>query len=263
MTLIASCRVPDGIIIAGDSMSSLVVAPPKMEASGRTKCPNCGQVHDFKTHINTPIGLGVTSTSPYSQKIQPLWKTYGVGTHGTSVIANKSIFACIREFEKSFSVNGLRKTTKELGTFLRATLKAQMGKDEFNKIPKGKYVLGFQIIGYEEGKGISIAVDVGKTNSIKEWAGFGATVAGVNYVATKLWELKGLGPRLNQPYTAWSIQDAIDYCEFLIQTTADYQRFANVIPSVGGDIDIGIVLPDNSFKWIRKKKLTSILLGEE
>ncbi len=137
MTLIASCRVPDGIIIAADSMSSLIVAQPKIEANGKTTCPQCGQEHGFKARIDIPMGLGVTSTSPYSQKIQPLWKTYGVGTSGTSVIANKSIFACIREFEKSRSKDGLRKTSKKLATFLRDTLKKEMGNDEFDKIPKG------------------------------------------------------------------------------------------------------------------------------
>lgn len=263
MTLIVSTRVPDGIVIAADSMSSILTGPPKISAKGKTICPNCGKEHDFSVQMQIPIMPGVTSTLPFSQKLQPLWNKFGVGTHGAGIIGNKSVFACIRDFEHNRKNDSLRKTTNKLATFLRTSTKKSIGENEFGKIPKGKYVMGFQIIGYEEGNPLSISVDIGPRNLIKEWIGFGTTVTGTTFVATKLWELKGLGPQLHQPYQAWSIKDAVDYCEFLIQTTANYQRFANVIPSVGGEIDIGVVLPNNNFQWIKKKELASILLEEE
>jgi len=263
MTLIASTRVPDGIVIAADSMSTIHMQPPKLSAKGKTTCPNCGKEHEFSAAIEVPVGQGVSTTLPYSQKIQPLWHKLGVGTHGIGAIGNKSVFACIRCFENTTKEDGLRKTADKLARYLQNELKKAMGEKEFNKIPKDKYVMGFQIVGYEEGNPISISVDIGKRNLLKEWTGFGTTVSGTTYVAIKLWELKGLGPQLQQPYPAWSVQDAIDYCNFLIETTANYQRFANVIPSVGGEIDVGLVLPSNTFKWIKRKRLTSILLEEE
>lgn len=263
MTLIASVRVPDGIVIAADSMSTIPIQPPKISAKGKTTCPNCGKEHEFSVAIDVPVSQGVSTTLPYSQKLQPLWHNFGVGTHGMGAIGNKSVFACIRHFESSRKEDSLRKTANKLARYLRNELKITIGEKAFNKIPKDKYAMGFQIVGYEGGNPISISVDIGKRNLVKEWTGFGATVSGAIYVATKLWELRGLGPQLQQPYPAWSVQDAVDYCKFLIETTAKYQRFANVIPSVGGEIDIGLVLPSNKFRWIEKKRLTSILLEED
>lgn len=263
MTLIASTRVPDGIVIAADSMSTIRIQPPQLSAKGKTTCPNCGKEHDFSAGIEVPVGEGVSTTLPYSQKLLPLWHKFGVGTHGMGAIGNRSVFACVRYFESVRKEDGIRETGNKLASYLRNELKKTMGEQEFKKIPKDRYVMGFQIVGYEKGNPISITVDIGKRNLVKEWTGFGATVSGAIYVAKKLWELKGLGPQLHQPYPAWSVQDAVDYCEFLVETTAKYQRFANVIPSVGGEIDVGLVLPSNTFRWIKRKRLTSILLEEE
>ena len=57
----------------------------------------------------------------------------------------------------------------------------------------------------------------------------------------------------------FSLQDAIDFAEFLIRTTIDCQRFSVMIPNVGGDIDIALVTPFNGFQWIRQKQIGAFL----
>jgi hypothetical protein len=59
-----------------------------------------------------------------------------------------------------------------------------------------------------------------------------------------------------------TLQDGIDFCGLMIQTTSAMQRFSDGInadpgdmPGVGGPIDIGVITPDNGFVWINKKKL--------
>lgn len=59
-----------------------------------------------------------------------------------------------------------------------------------------------------------------------------------------------------------TLQDAIDFCTLMIQTTSAIQRFADGIaadpgdiPGVGGPIDVAIITPDKGFVWINKKKL--------
>lgn len=259
MTLIVSTRVPDGIAIAADSIST-ISAGRNLTVKGETKCPKCGSAHSFESPIDVPIGPGITSTMPYSQKLQPLWNKYGIGTHGTGLIGERTVFAIVREFEqKGDKAQDLRATANALAKHFHNALK---GVEGFSKIPDKAYALGCQVVGYQDDKPLSIVVDVGKEYVVKEWGGFGATVSGNIYLAQKLWELKGLGPELGQLYPAWSLQDAAEYCEFLIDTTAKYQRFANTIPTVGGKIDIGYVLPSNKFHWIRKKPLATILFEE-
>ena len=59
-----------------------------------------------------------------------------------------------------------------------------------------------------------------------------------------------------------TLQDAMDYCRLMVQTTSAIQRFSDGIradpgdmPGVGGPIDIAVITPDKGFVWINKKKL--------
>lgn len=59
-----------------------------------------------------------------------------------------------------------------------------------------------------------------------------------------------------------TLQDAVDFCALMIETTSAIQRFSDGIiadpgdmPGVGGPIDIAVITPENGFQWISKKKL--------
>lgn len=59
-----------------------------------------------------------------------------------------------------------------------------------------------------------------------------------------------------------TLQDAVDFCTLIIQTTAAIQRFSDGIlaepgdmPGVGGPIDVAIITPREGFKWIKQKQL--------
>lgn len=60
-----------------------------------------------------------------------------------------------------------------------------------------------------------------------------------------------------------TLQDAIDFCVLMIQTTSAIQRFSDGIkadpgatPGVGGPIDVAVITHDKGFVWVSKKKLT-------
>ena len=74
-----------------------------------------------------------------------------------------------------------------------------------------------------------------------------------------VWGLHKTHPESQPPYHVFSLQDAIDYAEFLIRTTIAHQRFSQTIPNVGGDIDIALVTPFDGFQWIRQKPLGKLL----
>lgn len=59
-----------------------------------------------------------------------------------------------------------------------------------------------------------------------------------------------------------TLQDAIDFCVLIIQTTSAIQRFSDGVvadpgdmPGVGGPVDVAIITPDKGFVWINRKKL--------
>lgn len=262
MTLIASTRVPDGIAIAADSISTITMGR-KVVAKGKTMCPHCNQEHDFDAPIDLPMGPGITSTLPYAQKLQPILSSYGVGSYGSSILAGKTVFTIIRRFEQqeeNEKSHDLLAVADRLGNYLHNEVKKET---DVSAIPKDVLVVGCQVVGYHDEKPLTVLVKVGKEISKETKDGFGTTVSGETFVAANLWNLKGLGPHMEQLYPAWSLQDAADYCEFLVDTTAKFERFANRIPTVGGEVDIAYVSPENKFKWIRRKQLASMLMDWE
>jgi hypothetical protein len=59
-----------------------------------------------------------------------------------------------------------------------------------------------------------------------------------------------------------TLQDAIDFCTLMIQTTSAIQRFSDGIaadpggmPGVGGLVDVAVIIPDKGFVWVSKKRL--------
>lgn len=60
-----------------------------------------------------------------------------------------------------------------------------------------------------------------------------------------------------------TLQDAIDFCTLMIETTSAIQRFSDGIkanpgdlPGVGGLVEVLTITPEEGFKWVRKKKIT-------
>lgn len=52
----------------------------------------------------------------------------------------------------------------------------------------------------------------------------------------------------------FTLQDAIDFARYAVETTIQTMRFKNVIETVGGDVDILVITPDE-IKWLQKQQL--------
>ena len=51
------------------------------------------------------------------------------------------------------------------------------------------------------------------------------------------------------PFDTYSLQDAVDFCQFAIRTTEEVLRFSKTESSVGGPIDVAVITPDRS-RWL-------------
>ena len=97
MTLIVSLRIPDGIVIAGDSLATMI-GNLEIQADINVKCPQCG--HDHVQHANMP-GIPLPSTTlSYAQKVFPFVNEFGVGTFGIGQLMGKTMYFAMRELEK-------------------------------------------------------------------------------------------------------------------------------------------------------------------
>ena len=78
---------------------------------------------------------------------------------------------------------------------------------------------------------------------------YGATWAGQMTAITKV---VNNAPSLNADWGAMPLKEAIDFAEFLIDTTIKYERFCDDIQTCGGDIDILVITKDEAF-WKQHK----------
>lgn len=266
MTLIVSLRIPDGIVIAGDSLSTMV-GQGQLEATTDVTCPACNHQHQIQQ--NLPMPPVPATTFSYAQKVFPFYGKFGVGTFGTGLLANKSVYFAMRLFEQELkkdvtSFEGVTEVAEKIGDATQDLLKEQLKLENtsVDALPPDRFFLGFQVVGYDATEPKVVDVSVGKNVHRRIYTGFGCTVSGNREVVQAIWNLYRKRPENQPPYQIFSLQDAIDYAEFLIRTTIAHQRFSQTIPNVGGDIDIALVTPFDGFRWIRQKPLGKVL-GEK
>jgi len=89
MTLIVSLRIPDGIVIAGDSLATMM-GMMQVKTEVQVKCPECGKEHNVE--VDVPLPMMPSTTFSYAQKLAPFLGKYGVGTFGAGMLLGKSMY---------------------------------------------------------------------------------------------------------------------------------------------------------------------------
>lgn len=262
MSLVVTLKVPDGIVVAADSLSTahniLQIEGPDFKIT----CPNCKKEVGL-AELPTPQIPIPFSASSYTDKLFPILKKYAVSTYGLGVINNRSIYYHVKQFEGQN--NGL-KSVEELKNNFIAYIERELLVQFPNypqEAPENWAPLSFHINGYEipNGKpsGVTYAVTIGRKNKIERNDKIGCLIGGDMRLVQKMWEIGKEDKRRGFKYPFFSLQDAIDLSEFLINATSSFQRFTCEVPSVGGAVDIALLTPFHDFQWIRRKKLMETL----
>ena len=233
MTLIVSLRIPDGIVIAGDSLATMM-GNLQPHVQFEVECPHCHQKHTVEGDL-PPISMPST-TYPYAQKLFPFLQKYGVGAFGAGQLIGKTIFFAVREFEQEYleargeEPKGVSNVAEILGNHLHNLLEKQVeieGK-KLEELPDNWKPLGVQVVGYDQQEAKTVEVSIGKVVSYNPFSGIGVTVSGVSNVVQVLFDLGDKSPQEKPAYEAFTLQDAISYAEFLIRTTASQQQFSRI-----------------------------------
>ena len=264
MTLCVSLRVPDGVIAAVDSLAT-AIETIQIKAEVKGACPHCGK--DIELHdVGLPNISRPAATSETALKMQSLTSQCAATHFGIEYLNGKSVYRQLKGFNRRESERV--KTCKEAAEALLGYLDGEFRAEghDMASLPDEAFILGVQVSGYDnsdELAGHTYVVRIGKVSRIDHYTDAGCTISGDREVVIKLWEEGKEG--LSVPRPSWSglsVQDAIDYADFLIRTTADYQRFAPVLPTVGGPVDIALVTQYGGFRWIRRKELVKLLEEE-
>lgn len=55
-------------------------------------------------------------------------------------------------------------------------------------------------------------------------------------------------PSEDIPWNYFTLQDAVDFARYAVETTIQTMRFKNVVKTVGGSVDILLITPDGT-RW--------------
>lgn len=260
VTLIVSLRIPDGIVLAGDSISTMM-SSNEVTGDVDVTCPSCGHQHITTAKLQG-AALPATTLS-YAQKVFPFLGKFGIGTAGTGQLTGKTIYFAMRELENEVlskeegerpaNVSQVARIVGDRAFQLLQEDVHRLGVD-INTLPDDWEAISFQVVGYESEVATTEIISIGKQVRIVPFQGPGCTVIGRREVVNALWGLTP-NPEDLPMYNAFSLQDAMAYAEFLINATASHQQFLRTIATVGGEVDIALITPFDNFKWIRQKAL--------
>ena len=260
MSLIVTVYVNDGIIMASDSRSTLT----NTIRNGNQMIQN-----------NFPLSDATFKTFLCSNNC-------GISTCGAASYNNKPIAGFIEKFIQDF----IKKDTPVADV-------PQMLLDYFDKIDN-KSVTIFHICGYENNEGILnqriYKIITGENKQIHEmtnsaqgacWDGEIVTlekilqsqiikpqIISLQNLPIKIQEKEVVIPnalvidanqakiysQANIAFEYMSLQDAIDFAKYAIETTVKTMQFQSVAKTVGGPIDILSITPSGA-KWIKHKKI--------
>jgi hypothetical protein len=254
MSITVSLRVPDGIVLASDSLATVKAVPVPQEEF--VTCPDCAGRIPYSRLISPPPTT--FPASPNANRLFSLKGKIGILCFGADFLTKRTIENHIFEFEKNENIEKIKvkEVTEKLEAYFRRELTCEIV--DLDQIPEGEYPLGFQVAGYDPGEtriGATYTLKIGRNSLIEpvHEGGYGCTFGGDGRVIQKLWAEDPQAPMAMPNYQFLSLQDAIEYAVFLIRTTIDAQRFAAMVPTCGGEIDVAAITPQSGFFWIKKK----------
>jgi hypothetical protein len=259
MSLVVSLRIADGIVIAADSLSTMS-STLGIKGDLQATCPHCNESFDIKELALPPIAIPA-STMSFTEKLTPFHNRYAVGSVGMGILGHKTLAYHVRKLEattKAWDFSGVSDVADTVGSHLHEQLQEQIS--ELQDAPDDFAPIGAQVVGYDGEQAKTIELRIGKNVGRKEHTNMGCHASGDSACVTHVWDGSRAGKTVPLPnFAAFSLQDAVEYAELLIDLTARLQRFSPMLPTVGGDVDIALITEFAGFTWVKSKRFTRLL----
>jgi hypothetical protein len=255
MTIVASVKSRDGLILAADSMTTLTVPSPTGPQF-------------FKSYEN--------GRKLYQMRDLPVGAvTYGLGNIGPRSMEGLVLEACK---QMPPDVTEVEDVARALYDYLRSEYDAAFEGVALENRP----ACGFLVGGYSVGEPFArlFEFEFPAADGPTEHLGpeqFGSTWRGVDFPFVRLW--RGFAPallnrlatedgiteeRINEliapleigvAYEGMPVQDAVNFATYILDTTIGFAKFAPGIAACGGPLQVAAILPDEGFRWIAKPEL--------
>ncbi|MGN0721233.1 MAG: hypothetical protein ACI4LZ_04660 [Anaerovoracaceae bacterium] len=268
MSIMCCVYIPEGIVLAADSRLT------------RTKTGNIGEIPETeKTPKTVLIPQTTYTSSDNTQKVMLIKKSnVGISFCGNAIINGATVADFIRRFE--IEKVSPEHTTEQIAynladyyngndthffvcgydsdiPYVYDVYRKHVKRSNIADVPQNNS--GAKDVaddGQEELIETGIpdnmkkqSEDVANNAPVEPVVIYGATWAGQMTAITKV---VNNAPSLNADWGAMPLKEAIDFAEFLIDTTIKYERFCDDIQTCGGDIDILVITKDEAF-WKQHK----------
>jgi hypothetical protein len=250
MSIVACVKTQGGVVLGADSMTTVSAPGPDGLPMALKTYSHAHKVFQF---ANLPIGV----------------LTWGLGN-----IGNRSIGSYI--FEASQQVADLSVTVKSAASMLYSTF-ASAYNNEFAAVEQlEKPWIGIYVAGYDPHEPLPLECEFALPNDkepreVRDRSTFGAAWRGMDGIFSRLYF--GLDPRISTAlppnvapslaefemraiFDTMPLQDAVDFAQFILQTTIGFSRFDIGAPAAGGPIEMATITetgkPDERFSWVSR-----------
>jgi hypothetical protein len=256
MTIVASVKVRDGLILGTDSMTQIWGAAEEGSEAQLwkhyTNARKLFQLRDF------PMGV----------------MTYGVGN-----IGNRSIEGVVFDFSKTLAGNpSVPEAAQGLFDYTKALYEEAFGQTDNGNRP----VLGIFVAGYSPNQVFSDQYEFvlprdEEPTEVAPPESFGAVWRGIDSPYTRL--AVGIDPsliprvaekgftdeelqamlarvRMTVVFDGMPLQDAINYCAYILDTTIGWAAFQWGPQTCGRPLQVATILEASGFQWISKPDLS-------
>lgn len=253
MTIIASVKVRDGLVLGTDSMSQIQGQDP------------AGNIAIIKSYSNAKKLFQVND-----------WPI-GVMSYGLGNLGQRSIQGLVSEFGAEYQGNpSVEDVTNGLFAFFEEKYNEIWGEEE------NKSGLGFFVAGYSRSEPFPEEWEFAlprdsQAKQVRPLDKFGASWRGVDMPFTRLY--KGFDPRglhalkergvsqqaiddafmpFESPvvYDGMPVQDAINFVTFILDTTIGMATFELGPPTCGGPLQVATILPESGLAWISEPRFS-------
>jgi hypothetical protein len=257
MTIVASVKVRDGLVLATDSMTTV--------------------------RASTADGPVFVNAYEHGRKLfQILQLPIGAVTFGLGNIGERSMEGLVREACRQMpkEIKDVERVADELFKFIDAEYRSA-----FDSLPdESKPRCGFLVAGYSPDESFAriFCFDFPTSTGVFEIGEpehFGAIWRGIEEPFVRLW--RGFDPALaarlvgeagmteerfkeliapfetQVAYDGMPVQDAVSFATYILDTTIGFSRFTHGQRECGGPLQVAAILPDDGFgfNWIAKPEL--------
>lgn len=254
MTIVAGAACPEGVVLAGDSRSSIQLTE-----------------------------TAVRTSTDYAHKVFEVDGRFLAATFGWATLHGKTISGHVREFGQEGSISGdVHQAATQLRDYFQSRVQSHIEAGLDPAPDAGVEPLGFIIGGYDD-SGVGHVKQVwplgGEVQDICRTTDPGGIWNGEIDVMIRLikgwdslridtadWQQSQLEVLAQAEYLSnfnwFALQDAIDWTLYVARTTIDTQRFTNgtlgtpgAIPTCGGEVEVATITPGDGVRWVRRTDL--------